>query len=250
MSEGQTFWMEIYEALINQQDADVWASIENPNLIMRGGGEISLNTATDVLSWSGDIEIVSLLTGGKITIVASSLSGFVDGKIACINLSRPVSGESTATMQIADVLSTDRNKLFVALRNGSSLLVRNDANRQALTTINKWDTRKIVTSSVPSGGGIVSGSIPVGIVMGSAWRLRVTAIGNTTNTDIQFFADSGLTEKLYEALGEDCYSSPYDDGSSWFVGMLTDGLLYYKLTNNGANASVYHIELVGQGESQ
>jgi hypothetical protein len=247
-TEGQKAWYDIYGALITQQDADTYAAYEDPNLILRGGGNIILNESTDELSWDEDLEILSMLTGGVVTISAGVLSDFEDGKIAYVEVSRPVTGNRTLTLSVGDTIGSNRNNVFVAFRRGGMVYMRSSANQDALAVVDRWDSKKVVTSSVLSGGGTVSGSVPTGVVLGSMWRLRVTALGNTVDSTIQFFSDAGMTNELYIASNKDCYTSPFDDGASWFLGNLTNGLLYYKITNDGLNDSVYDVEFVGIGE--
>lgn len=245
--ENEEHWWDIWVAMMDQFDVSIYSAIENPNLFLTGGGEITLNTSTHVLTWTEDFELLNVLTGGVATIAAGSLSGFVDGKIAYIEVSRPLSGAVTKIFQLTDSLSADASKVFIAMRRGSSVYCRNHANRVGFGLVDKWDTKKIVTDSASSGGGTVVGSPIIGIDMGSMWRLRVNANGNTVDSTIQFFSDAGMTDELYLAANKDCYAAPYDDGGSWFVGMLTDGRIHYKITNDGANASTYDIEFVGIG---
>lgn len=249
-TEGQKNWYSIFQTRMNQQDFDVWAAYENPNLVLRGGGTISLDTGSDELTWDEDFEILSMLSGGIITIEAATLTGFTDGKIACIEISRPVSGGVVATLEVANVLTTETSKLFVAVRRGNAVYFRNQATRDAVTFVNKTGAKKITSSVVSDSGGTVSGSIQVGAVEGSMWFLKATALGNTVDSSIEFFSDVGETDRLYEAPNKDMYSASYEDRTTWYIGPLTNGLLYYKLTNDGANSSAYEIELSGIGRME
>jgi hypothetical protein len=245
------FW-DIWQAFIGQLDSILYSAGEDPNLYLRGGGEVTLDTGTDELTWTEDFELLNMLTGGKVTIEASTLSGFEDGKIAYITVSRPVTGAKVATLAVADTIGTPSDKtgtarVFIVLRTGSALYLRNFANRAAIGVVDKWDTKKVTTSSAAATGGTATGSIAVGIVSGAIWRLQVTALGDTTDSTIQFYSDAGLTDELYLASNKDCYTSPYDDRTPWFIGNLTGGLVYYKITNDGSNPSVYELELAGMG---
>lgn len=116
-----------------------------------------------------------------------------------------------------------------------------------------FDTRGAaeVTASAAAGGGTVDGSIDLGVGIGIMAGLQVTANGNTVNSDIKFFSDAALTNRIYLAAGKDCFTSPHEDRTSWgmfsFGNDLEDRKLYYKITNNGANPSTYDIEVVGTG---
>jgi len=120
-----------------------------------------------------------------------------------------------------------------------------------VTTVDKRGASKTVTASASSGGGTAVGSLSLGINSGLTVYLKVTANGNTTNSDIEFWRDVGKTDQVYQALGKDAFTSPFADGTPWsFVTAsdLTAGLLYYTITNNGANASTYDIEALFHGE--
>ena len=246
--QGEPTWYQTFVAFMNQLDADEYASFEDPLLMLSGGGMITLDTGTDELTWTEDFELVSMLTGGVITIEAGTLAGMEAGKIAYVEVARPITSNQVKTLAITDTIRENRNYVFIALRKSDSVYFRNHSDRQAFTNFDYRGTSKVTTASASSGGGVITGSINLGILKGSMWQLSVTAIGNTVDTDIEFFADSGLTESLYSETGKDCYSSAFVDGVSWFVGDLTGGLIYYRLTNQGANASVYDLEPVGFGE--
>ena len=246
-SEEQKSWYRIYQALINQQDVDVYAGYENPHLILRGGGTVNLDTGTDTLSWSDDFEVLSLLTGGVIIIEAGSLVGFEAGKIAYVSVSRPVSGAVVSTLSLADNLGVDNEKLFVAMRRGGAVFFRNHANRDAMSFVDKMGASGVTTSVVASSGGIVTGSIQVGAIEGTIWLLRVGALGDTVDSSIHFYSDAGMTDELYEALNKDCYTSSHEDRVPWYFSSDAAGLVYYSITNDGANDSAYDIEFSGMG---
>jgi len=248
-TEGQTsspVAYDIIETLFNQQDADVYASYENMNLILRGGGTVSLDSETDVLSWTEDFEILSLMTGGRITIEAGNLSGFLSGKIAYINVARPVAGIATATMQIADNIATDTSRLFICMRRGNAVYFRNHADRSAMSYVDYMGTRKI-TTPVAAASGSVDASVSVGVIDGSVWMLRVKALGNTVDSTIRFFSDSGLTNEIYKAANKDCYGTPHEDRVPWYLEPDSGGYIYYKIDNDGASDSAYEIEFSGMG---
>jgi len=247
-TEGQKDWFNIFESLMNQMDVAVYASAENSDLILRGGGNISLNTSTNALSWDEDFEILSVLTGGVITIAAGSLPSFLDGKIAYLNIARPVSGSRTGTLLLTDVLGVDSGKLFFAMRRGNTMYFRNHADRTAMSLFAKTDANAIVTASASAGGGTVSGSIPVGINSGAAWYFKAVAASNTVDSTFQFFSDAGMTQEVYSAVNKDAYTSPYEDKTTWYIGSVTGGLLYYKVTNDGANPSIYTLDIAGFGQ--
>lgn len=246
-AEEQDPWYDIHVAFMNQLDNDQYASFEDPSLILRGGGNISLDAVANELTWTAKFELMSMLTGGIMTIQPATLTGFEDGKVAYVEISRPLIGVKTGTLAVADNIGGNRNYVFIALRRGSVVYFRNHVNRTAFHMYDFLGMSKITTALALAGGGTVDGSINLGVDSGSNWRLSVKALMDTVNTSIEFFSDVGLTDRLYFAPNKDCYTSPHDDRVPWWFGTLTSGLIYYRLTNHGANNSTYELELVGFG---
>jgi len=252
-TEDQPNWWEIFAALINQQDADVWASLENGGLVLAGGGEIALDTSTNTLSWTEDLYVLSTLTGGRVTIAAGSVT-LNDGNVAYVSVTRPLSSSYTATLSVTSSPLDPTimgNAVFVALRYDGQLVMRPFQGRRPLIDKTSVKGTEITTGSAAASGGTVSGSIDVGTNDGNIDKLRVTAIGNTVLSTIEFFTDAGLSDLLYRATNKDCYTTPHDDRIAWplssWTATLTNDLLYYKITNNGANPSTYTIEMTGEG---
>jgi hypothetical protein len=120
-------------------------------------------------------------------------------------------------------------------------------------TIDTRGAGKTVTASAASGGGTATGNIDLGVSWGEIILLRVKANGNTTDSDVAFYTDAGRTDLIYLAEDKNCFAAPYHvDAEGWdcfsMTNNLAGGLLYYTITNNGANASTYDIEMVGWGE--
>ena len=248
-SEGQDPFYEIFKAGQGQWDGYVYSAIENPNLFLRGGGSITLNAGSNEMTWTEDLQLINLLTGGVVTISADTLAGLEDGKLVYVAVSRPISGASTGELAIADTLPiSDLNKVFVAMRVGSALYMRNQVN-VSTDMFNIWDAAGVITGNAKQGGGLpATGSFSVNVERGAVFKMRVTAIGDTVDSDIKIFYDAGQTEQYYEALNKDCYTNPFVDNSPWGIGPLVDGTLYYEITNNGANDSTYKIEVFGIGK--
>lgn len=249
-TESQKSWFNIFVALMNSMDGNVYASLENLNLILRGGGDVSLNTSTNVMTWTEDFEILSMMTGGVITIPAGSLSNFLAGKIAYVSVSRPVGGSAEATLSLADTLGTDDSKLFFGMRRGDVLYLRNHADRAAMSVFDKTGSEQITTGSIADSGGEETGSISIGVTKGSGWYFKATALSDTTDSTFKLYSDAGMTNEILSAENKDAYTSAYEDNSSWYLGSVTGGLIYYKVTNDGANASIYNIELSGFGQME
>jgi hypothetical protein len=112
-----------------------------------------------------------------------------------------------------------------------------------------YGDNKITTASCTA-GTYVSGSIDLGVSTGIVERLRVKALSNTTNANIEFYANAGLSDRIYLAENKNCYIG-HIDSTPWAIGSmdsdLVSDLMYYKVTNSGQLASVFTIEMRGSG---
>lgn len=102
----------------------------------------------------------------------------------------------------------------------------------------------------------VTGTIDLTLSIGVCMALRVRANGNTVDSSISFYTATAAPagDLVYQALNKDCYTAPYHvDATPWaFPAFATDALvgklLHYVITNNGANASTYTVEMVLLGK--
>ena len=113
-------------------------------------------------------------------------------------------------------------------------------------------SRAHTTGSAAAAGGTTTGSIDLGLSAGTISALRVKANGVTVDSTIEFFADVARTDLLYLASNKDCHTSPhFEDKTAWaclsFTQVLEASKIYYQITNDGANASTYDIEMFGLG---
>ena len=151
------------------------------------------------------------------------------------------------------VYDTDEDSLY-EVQNGSWAAVGSGGPAGGAELVNLTGASKHTTASAATGGGTAQNHIHITITNGVVCGLRVKANSNTVNSDIEFFSDSGRTKRLYWAQARDCYNDPYHaDYTPWcvpqFSGALTNDELYYTITNYGANASTYDIEMVLLGEA-
>ena len=184
-TEEQKDWWSIFVARITQMDADVWASFENAYLVLDGGGVISLNTSTDVLSWTSDLYVRSTLTGGSARIPAGSVT-LEDANTAYIDITRPLSSSYDTTMQVTStpLISAEdqRNTVFVAIRSGSQLILRpfQGGAPDTLAKAALFSDQKDGVDGGDGGNGTVSG----------VWwpRSFQNVIGNPFPTDLELMS--------------------------------------------------------------
>ena len=108
----------------------------------------------------------------------------------------------------------------------------------------------ITTGSAAAGGGTVDVNEGSFFDGGAVYLLTITAIGDTVSTSIRCYEDDGMSVgPIYEAVGIDAYTATYEDRIPWPY-QDADGTaeLHCRITNSGANASTYTLEILAAGE--
>lgn len=123
-SENSAPWYDSFEDMVTALDASGYASREDRNIVIAGGGALSWVLGTSTFSWTADIQILSTVTGHILTIAPDSLT-LDDGEIAYVNLVRSPTTSSARTPQIASQIPGSDNAFLIALRVGDAIYFRN-----------------------------------------------------------------------------------------------------------------------------
>lgn len=127
-NEDQDPWFEKFRAFITAVDASFFTTREDKNFVLFGGGTVSFNATTGVLSWTSPLEAVAATTGFHWLIPAPATAGSVtlqDGEFFFVELTRaPQSIQSLATIA-GSRINTNDNSLVLAQRVGSAVIFRN-----------------------------------------------------------------------------------------------------------------------------
>jgi len=243
-TEEQKDWWAIFVALINQQDSDVWASIENAYLVLSGGGSVSLDASANTLTWTENLYVKSTLSGGRVRILASSVT-LNDGETAYIDITRPLSSNYDAVLQTTSTPMTgtnQRNSVLVAIREGSQLIMRP---WQGPPTGIFDDT--LSTGVVASGGGEWVREIDVHTILkGEVQAIELSsAVPASDDTAIYVYDDdpSGTGELLYSSTGIDVTTAPFYERSVFFIELINRGSLWVKVVNSSASSDTYSFRI-------
>lgn len=147
-SDGQDPWYDAFESMVRAQDSTGYASYEDRNTFLTGGGEFTFDAATGELSWQTPIKI-ALPSTGTIQYAATPLSVTLqNGQFGYVRLNRG----STAADQLPILTAfslppINQDEMFVLfLRIGSIVYFRSYA------SIGDGETKIIFDG--PSGGVI------------------------------------------------------------------------------------------------
>jgi len=75
-------FQEPFEEGMRQQDVSAYANSENGNLIWSGGGTVSWNSGTGILTWTADINITGMSTGPRFAVLEAGSVSLEDGEVA------------------------------------------------------------------------------------------------------------------------------------------------------------------------
>lgn len=119
-------WDAVFEAMILAIDASLYVPREDRNIVIFGGGTVSFNATTGVLSWSADIGLLSSVTGYKWVVPAGSVT-LNDGQLFYITVARAPQTNTTNTPTVASNTPNQPsgdNQILVGIRVGTNVHFR------------------------------------------------------------------------------------------------------------------------------
>lgn len=139
-------YFESMEAFFAQADASGYASREDRHIVLQGGGNISWDATSGVLSWDGDLEILAAITGFQWILQAPGQVTMDDGQMFYTDLVRaPTISQTVSPLSANQVPNTD-NALLIGVRRGDQVWFRNGG------VINDGETISGIGGSVGGGG--------------------------------------------------------------------------------------------------
>lgn len=119
-------WFENFASMVTAMDSSGYASREDRNVILDGGGLVSFTASTGLLAWAAPIVLISPISPFKMTIPTGFVN-LLDGQFFYVNVTRaPTNGISLAAFVSTQVPNTD-DAFVIAVRDGSSVYFRNGA---------------------------------------------------------------------------------------------------------------------------
>lgn len=123
-AESQDPWYDALEAFFSASDAAAYASRETENMVLTGGGDVSLSGNT--LEWTEDLEIFSPITGFNWVMPAQSVD-LEDGRVLWFDAVRAPDDDTAVIPQTAARLPLTGSAVLLAIRRGSIVYWRNGA---------------------------------------------------------------------------------------------------------------------------
>jgi len=125
-AEDQDPWYETFASMVSAMDASAYAAREDRQLLLGGGGIISFDASSGLLTWSADFEIFSTISGFLLSIPAGSVT-LADGQMAYTVVTRSPTQDLTLGFTVADTAPSTDGALVFVFRRGSAVYWRNGA---------------------------------------------------------------------------------------------------------------------------
>lgn len=167
-SEQRDPWFDQFLAFVQAVDSAVYAEREDRNLIIMGGGAVSWDATTGILSWAANIEFASTPVGFLWRIVAGNIL-VPDAQFLYFQAVRSPTDNVNVTLttgtQVPGLVSEDaNNSIMFGVRRGSRIYFRNGDVIQDGETSNIFETSGVsltINYSTPAtlDGGAGSGGV-------------------------------------------------------------------------------------------
>jgi hypothetical protein len=129
-NENTDPWWEKFKSFVTAVDASFYTTREDKNFVLFGGGTVSFDATSGVLSWTDPIQGVAATTGYHWYIPSTTTGGSVtleDGEFFYVELTRaPQSSQSLPALNGSRIPTND-NALVIAQRLGDAVIFRNGA---------------------------------------------------------------------------------------------------------------------------
>jgi hypothetical protein len=122
-AEDQDPWFDTFESMVQGMDSSGYASREDRELIMGGGGAVSFVASTGTLSWTEDLEIYSTIRGNKLILSAGSVV-LQDGNLFYVDLVRSPTDNIIVTPTVAIQTPGSDTAYVIGVRVGASVYFR------------------------------------------------------------------------------------------------------------------------------
>lgn len=122
--ENQKPWFDLFTSFANSIDAALYASREDRNYILEGGGVVSWSAG--VLSWTESIYLASPYTGYRLELPTSESPVTINaGQFLYVLVTRAAGAVVTLEAKVSSVLPSSNDALLLAVRRGDVLYFRN-----------------------------------------------------------------------------------------------------------------------------
>ncbi len=123
-TEENVAWYSVFKSMMLQMDAAAFASREDRNAMLSGGGTLSWNATTGALTWTDTLDVLSPTTAAVGELAAGSAT-LEDGDGIVVTLTRYATVTYALSSSVAQSVPSDDNSFLLVRRSGDLLYWRN-----------------------------------------------------------------------------------------------------------------------------
>ncbi len=124
-AEGQEPFTDIMKNYFDTVDSYLYNTIEDRNLMLIDGGNITFSLSTNTLSWTSDFWLKSFVNGYKIIIPAGSISPINDGDIVYVIIPRSLTSDVVVNPVVGQQVGISQNNVVICVRKDNNIYFRN-----------------------------------------------------------------------------------------------------------------------------
>lgn len=181
--EQEDPWYDSFLAMLLAEDASAYASREDRQLVLASGATFTFDSGSGVLSWDAPVEILSPISGFKITISTGSVT-MLDGQLFYCVLTRSPVANVVASVVVANSVPNTDDAFIIGVRNGAAVYFRTGVRIQSGESVNIFNL---------IGGGSVTDvyersvtfGVPEGTLTQEATIGRVTYAGSLVGVSLE-----------------------------------------------------------------
>lgn len=113
-------WFDTFEAMIDAMDSSSYSSREDRDIIFGGGGNVSWNATSGLLSWSSDIVLYSMISGFKLSVLAGNVT-LLAGQVLYVDVTRSPLQNLTLIANVANSVPNTDTALILAVRSVNTI---------------------------------------------------------------------------------------------------------------------------------
>jgi hypothetical protein len=129
-SENQDPWWEKFKSFVEAVDQSFYTTREDKNFVLFGGGTVSFDASSGLLSWTDPLEGVAATTGYRWNIPTPTTGGSVtlqDGEFFYVELTRAPQSTQSLVAEKGSRIPVSDDALVIAQRLGTAVIFRNGA---------------------------------------------------------------------------------------------------------------------------
>jgi hypothetical protein len=250
-------WFETFEQMATAMDSSGYASREDRQIIMGGGGDVTFDAGTNSLTWAEALDFYSMISGFKVSVAATTVA-IADGEVIYLNLNRSPQQNTSVSVAAANQVPNTDDAMAIAVRVGAVVFWRHGSKVNSGETVNifgvpgtsdQGDTyERNATFGVPNGAFLGESTLGRVMIAGSLIGLSAEALeavtGGTITVNVKINAVTKLTvvlnttDSILDQIASAPGTHPVGVGDQVTVEVIGAGLVTASTLDDGLTVNV------------